>query len=229
MVCGCVRAWLDRGAVCRSHCRGVLSLLSVLRWMALLVTLFVLVSLVGGSAGAALQRRLGRADDAQLSVVFSGSGSGTVTSSPAAVSCTASCQASFALGTTVTLTARPAAGSGLDDWPNGLCQEQGAASSYRGSSCTLVLEADEQVSVYFERVTLKLLAPGSGAGMVTSSPAGIPFRSSCQASFALRATVTLTARPAAGSALDDWPKGQCQEQGGAASYGGSTCTLVLEA
>jgi hypothetical protein len=124
--------------------------------------------------------------------------------------------------------ALPAAGSALDDWPEGQCQEQGGAASYRGSSCTLLMDGDQVVSVYFERVSLTVRVRGSGEGTVQSSPAGISCPSTCQASFAKGATVTLSARPAAGSALDDWPEGQCQEQGGAASYRGSSCTLPLQ-
>ncbi|MBI3499170.1 MAG: hypothetical protein HY058_17890, partial [Proteobacteria bacterium] len=47
-----------------------------------------------------------------LSVTLAGSGSGTVTSSPAGINCSAgTCSASFNQGTAVTLTASPGAGS----------------------------------------------------------------------------------------------------------------------
>src|SRR5207245_2037088 len=46
-----------------------------------------------------------------LTVSKAGAGSGTVTSSPAGISCGATCSTSFTPGTVVTLTAAPAAGS----------------------------------------------------------------------------------------------------------------------
>src|SRR6185295_6872512 len=45
-----------------------------------------------------------------VSVSKAGSGTGTVTSSPAGISCGATCSASFTSGTLVTLTASPGAG-----------------------------------------------------------------------------------------------------------------------
>src|SRR5882672_11261304 len=51
-----------------------------------------------------------------LTVSKSGNGGGTVTSSPAGIACGATCSASFAIGTMVTLTAAPAAGSTFTGW-----------------------------------------------------------------------------------------------------------------
>jgi hypothetical protein len=48
-----------------------------------------------------------------LSVVPSGNGSGTVTSTPSGINCGATCNASFQQGTQVTLTAAAANGSTL--------------------------------------------------------------------------------------------------------------------
>ena len=54
-----------------------------------------------------------------------GAGSGTVTSSPAAIQCGSVCVANFADGTTVTLTATPAAGSKFGGW-SGPCGGTGS-------------------------------------------------------------------------------------------------------
>jgi hypothetical protein len=48
-----------------------------------------------------------------------GTGSGTVTSSPAGISCGSDCFESFANGTTVTLTATPSVGSTFSGWTAG--------------------------------------------------------------------------------------------------------------
>ena len=54
-----------------------------------------------------------------LTVTKAGPGSGTVTSAPAGITCGAPCSATSASGTTVTLTATPAAGSTFAGWSGG--------------------------------------------------------------------------------------------------------------
>src|SRR5262245_46419032 len=51
-----------------------------------------------------------------LTVNHAGTGSGTVTSSPAGIQCGSTCSAPFRSGATVTLTASPAAGSVFAGW-----------------------------------------------------------------------------------------------------------------
>src|SRR5438105_11699992 len=55
-----------------------------------------------------------------LTVGKAGTGSGTVTSVPAGISCGATCTGSYASATAVTLTATPAAGSTFSGW-SGAC------------------------------------------------------------------------------------------------------------
>jgi hypothetical protein len=62
-----------------------------------------------------------------LSVARSGSGTGTVTSVPAGISCPPTCSSSYPAGTPVTLTATPNAGNEFDGW-NGACTGPGACS-----------------------------------------------------------------------------------------------------
>jgi hypothetical protein len=52
-------------------------------------------------------------------VTKAGTGSGTVTSTPSGISCGSTCSAPFQSGTSVTLTATPAAGSTFAGWSNG--------------------------------------------------------------------------------------------------------------
>jgi hypothetical protein len=72
-------------------------------------------------------------------------GSGTVTSSPAGVSCTSSggsgCTRSFTKGTSVRLTAAPAGGSAFSFW--------GAACVGQDATCDLVADGDQTASAFF--------------------------------------------------------------------------------
>ncbi len=78
-----------------------------------------------------------------LSVTKSGSGSGTVTSSPAGINCGATCSAPFSNGTAVTLTAAPASGSKFTGW-------SGACSGLGG--CMLTMTANRSVTAGFAKV-----------------------------------------------------------------------------
>jgi photosystem II stability/assembly factor-like uncharacterized protein len=76
-----------------------------------------------------------------LTVSKSGSGSGTVTSTPAGISCGTTCSAGFAEGTIVTLTASPAGGSvSFTGW-SGACSGTG--------SCVVTMDAAKSVTATF--------------------------------------------------------------------------------
>lgn len=153
-----------------------------------------------------------------VAVTLAGSGAGTVTSSPAGVSCGAGCSASFDAGTVVTLSAVPTAGSVFS----------GFSGDCTGTTCTLTVAAARSVTASFTRLrTLTVAAAGSGSGTITSTAAPAL---SCSAS-AGTATgtcavqlpdgtpVALTAAPAAGSRFDAFA-GACT---------GATCSFTLNA
>ncbi len=60
-----------------------------------------------------------------LSVNLAGSGTGTVSSSPAGITCGSTCTATYNVGTTVTLSATPTSGSTFDSWSVGGCSGSG--------------------------------------------------------------------------------------------------------
>ena len=148
-----------------------------------------------------------------LTVAKAGTGSGTVTSSPAGINCGPTCSASFPNGTSVTLTATPAAGSTFTGW-SGACTGTGA--------CNLTMSANRAVTATFALVTrtLTVAKAGTGSGTVTSSPAGINCGPTCSASFPNGTSVTLTATPAAGSTFTGW-SGACTGTG--------ACNLTMSA
>src|SRR5207247_1604848 len=76
-----------------------------------------------------------------LTVTKTGSGSGTLTSSPAGIDCGATCSASFASGTSVTLTAAPASGSAFTGWSGAGCSGAG--------TCVVTMSAAQSVTASF--------------------------------------------------------------------------------
>jgi hypothetical protein len=149
-----------------------------------------------------------------LTVTKAGSGSGTITSSPAGISCGATCSATFSSGTVLTLTANAASGSTFAGW-SGAC-------SGTSATCTTTLSGAENVTATFTSLTqpLTIVELGTGSGTVTSSPAGIACGSTCSAAFTTGASVSLTAAAASGSTFTGW--------GGACS-GTGACAVTMSA
>ena len=75
-----------------------------------------------------------------LTVSTSGTGSGTITSTPAGIACPGTCSASFASGTAVTLTATPTSGSAFTGW-SGACSGTGA--------CSVTMNSNQSVTATF--------------------------------------------------------------------------------
>ncbi len=76
-----------------------------------------------------------------LTVTKDGTGTGTVTSSPAGINCGVTCQANYTQGTQVTLTATPDAGSIFAGWSGGGCSGSG--------TCVLTLNDNTTVTATF--------------------------------------------------------------------------------
>jgi hypothetical protein len=140
-----------------------------------------------------------------LTVSKSGSGSGTVTSSPAGINCGGDCSQVYNYGTSVTLTATPAAGSTFTGW-SGACSGTG--------SCVVSMTAHRSVTAYFTIQTRNLTVSktGTGSGIVTSSPAGIDCGGDCSQTYNYGTSVTLYADPLVGSTFTGW-SGACSGTG----------------
>src|SRR5207245_1520762 len=92
-----------------------------------------------------------------LAVVRAGTGSGTVTSTPAGITCGTSCSATYLDGTAVILTATPTAGSAFTGWSGGGCTGTG--------SCTVTLTAATTVTATFiPTFILTVSKTGTGNG-----------------------------------------------------------------
>ena len=147
-----------------------------------------------------------------LGVNRSGSGQGTVTSSPGGIDCGAECVEVFTSLTEVTLTAAADAVSNFTGW-SGACSGTG--------SCVVTMDQARSVSASFElqQRALTVTKNGNGAGSVTSTPAGIDCGPTCSSDFDYGTEVTLTAAAAEGSTFTGW--------GGACSGTGS-CVVTMD-
>ena len=153
-----------------------------------------------------------------LTVARSGTGSGTVSSTPAGISCGTSCTASYAPGTSVTLTATTAAGAVFDGW-SGAC-------AGTNPTCVVTMTGSRSVTASFvtyccNTYTLSVTKSGTGPGTITSSVGGINCGSTCSAAYPAGTVVTLTATPGPGGTFAGW-SGVCS-----GSY--ATCTVTMSA
>ena len=93
-----------------------------------------------------------------LTVAKSGTGTGTVTSTPPGISCGTTCSASFASGTVVSLTATPDTGSTFAGW-GGACSGSGA--------CSVTMDAAKSVSANLNS------NPPAALSSITVSPTSV--------------------------------------------------------
>jgi hypothetical protein len=126
----------------------------------------------------------------RLSVTVSGNG--TVTSAPAGVTCPGACDATFAGGTSVSLTQVAAAGWIFSGWSND-CSGAG--------SCSVDMSIDHDATATFTAIPpskFGLLVSITGNGSVTSSPGGLSCSDACSALFNAGSAVSLNVVAAAG-------------------------------
>jgi hypothetical protein len=138
---------------------------------------------------------------------------GTVTSAPTGIDCGATCTGTFAIGTSVVLTAAAETGSTFGGW--------GGACTGTSLTCTVTLSAATTVTAAFDvrQETITVTKAGTGNGVVSSTPLGIACGSDCAADFDYGTVVTLSASPAPGSTFAGW-SGACT--------GTADCMVTLE-
>ncbi|MBF0456629.1 MAG: hypothetical protein HQK99_01890 [Nitrospirae bacterium] len=136
-----------------------------------------------------------------LTVTKSGSGTGTVTSSPTGISCGTTCNNTYLSGTFVTLTAAPDTGSSFTGWSG--------CDTTSGTQCTALMSLNRTVSATFtsqsaSSYTLAVNKTGNGTATITSSPSGINCGATCYKSFTTSSSVTLTATTDNSTSLLSW-------------------------
>ncbi|MBI4826670.1 MAG: delta-60 repeat domain-containing protein, partial [Nitrospirae bacterium] len=163
---------------------------------------------MGGTIRFNIARLNVTADTNILAVSKEGTGSGTVTSSPAGINCGGDCTETVNYNTSVTLTTAPATGSTFTGWSGGGCSGTG--------TCTVTIDAAKQVTATFTldaTYTLTVTKSGTGIGTVTSSPSGIDCGGDCTETLNYMTFVTFTATPSAGSAFTGWSGSGCSGTG----------------
>lgn len=155
--------------------------------------------------------------DHSVVVLKSGTGTGTVSSSPVGIDCGGDCSEVYPANTTVTLNAVADANSNFNGWA-GACSGAGP--------CVVTLTTAVMVTAMFELkvypVTVSIA--GNGAGVVTS-PSGIMCNGNngvaggdCSENVAAGTVVTLSATPSAGSVFSGWDVPACTS---------SVCTVTV--
>ena len=132
---------------------------------------------------------------ATLTVSRAGTGSGTVTSTPAGIDCGTICSAFFDAPTDVNLTPTAAPGSAFVSWA-GACSGPGP--------CTVTVNDTRAVTATFSPTHVLTVARSGTAGTVVSSPAGIDCGTSCSAEYVEGSFVDLTPTPGTNSLFASW-------------------------
>jgi len=155
----------------------------------------------------------------QLKVTKGGTGSGTITSTPAGIECGATCSASYVLGTAVTLSAVSASNSLPVAWSG--CAKIVEVGGEK--DCEVTMSAVKSVTANFtlNQVQLSVTKVGPGTGMVKSSPAGIECGGACSASFGQDSTVILSGASGLHSEAVQWS--------GCDSVEGGKCKVKMSA
>jgi hypothetical protein len=147
-----------------------------------------------------------------LNVNKTGAGSGTVTSTPAGISCGTDCTETYATGgKIIRLTAVVGTNSLFTGW-SGACNNT-------STTCNVTVTNLQNVTANFNYITYNLTVAKTGNGTVSSIPAGIDCGADCTEAVNKGSAVTLTATPDAGYKLINWT--------GGCTGTASTCTVSM--
>ena len=142
------------------------------------------------------------------------SGMGVVQSSPIGINhCSGTCNAAFANGTAVTLTAAPVTGYYFAGW-SGACSGQGA--------CTVTLNNHQTATASFVQIPANqqlLTVSVTGGGSVATNPGGLNCSTTCSYPFPTNTAVSLMATAATGNTFMGWTGEGCS--------GRSSCLITM--
>ncbi|MBI5664759.1 MAG: S8 family serine peptidase [Nitrospirae bacterium] len=155
-----------------------------------------------------------------LDVSRTGSGAGTVTSSPAGIDCGVDCSQDYMFGTVVSLTADPDAGSVFTGWSGDDDCSDGIVTIDNYKTCTATFN--------LQTFNLSINKTGTGTGSVISSPLGIDCGTDCSQDYPYGTIVTLSAGPLGGSIFTGWGGDADCSDGIVTVDAVKTCTAVFD-
>lgn len=147
-----------------------------------------------------------------LRVTVSGTGAGTVTSSPAGINCGTDCAEEHVRGTVVTLTASPNAGSTFAGFTGSADCADGTVTLSASVTCNA--QFSSTISNPPSTFTLTILKSGNASGndfTVTSTPAGINCGSDCAEAYSSGTRVTLNLAASNGVIFRSFGDGDCSD------------------
>jgi uncharacterized repeat protein (TIGR03803 family) len=149
-----------------------------------------------------------------LTIQRTGTGVGTITSTPSGITCGSTCSQAFNYNTLVTLTATATSPSVFTGWSGADCSGTG--------TCVVTMTDLRTVTATFAppTVSLTVAVGGSGGGTVTNTPLGITCTTTCPVEVASGSAVTLTVTAGAGGTFKGW-RGDCTGTG--------TCVVTMSA
>jgi Divergent InlB B-repeat domain len=139
-----------------------------------------------------------------LNLTKSGTGSGSVTSNPAGITCGSDCSEIYSSGTVVALTPIAASGSTFAGWSGDSDCLDGNVTMTANRSCIATFALNPAGYALTVNVASGLNSAGSGTGTITSSPAGINCGSDCSEIYSSGTVVSLTPIAASGSTFAGW-------------------------
>jgi Metallo-peptidase family M12/Divergent InlB B-repeat domain len=153
------------------------------------------------------------ADSSVLTITTSGMG--VVQSSPPGInSCSGTCNATFANGTSVMLTAAPVTGYYFAGW-GGACSGQG--------TCTLTINSNQAATANFAQIPSGnplLTITVTGGGTVATNPSGLTCSTTCSYPFPTGTAVSLIPSANIGQTFMGWTGGGC--------IGRSSCLITMD-
>ena len=159
-----------------------------------------------------------------LNLTRSGTGSGTVSSSPAGISCGADCAETYTANTVVTLSAVAGSGSVFAGWSGSADCSDGVVTLSANLSCTATFNLAPSGYTLTTSVVNEVTSTGTASGRIVSSPTGIDCGSDCTESYTSGQVVTLTPVPGTNSKFSGWSGDADCTDGVVTMNASKTCT-----
>jgi Divergent InlB B-repeat domain len=163
------------------------------------------------------------AANSTLMVSRSGTGNGTITSSPAGIHCGTDCSESYVNGSVVTISAIAQAGSVFAGWSGSADCTDGSITINAAMNCTATFNL---VSSYMltASVVHEATSSGTASGKVISNPVGIDCGTDCTHTYTPGQLIILSPLPAANSKFAGWTGDADCSDGSVTMNGSKTCT-----